>query len=75
MKLVGVVTVAALGVGAVLAGWAATSRTDTPAAGPGPAAPAAGKIPPVRMTAVGQDVRYLDEKGKIRRLGVEDFPR
>ncbi|HEX8510007.1 MAG TPA: hypothetical protein VF635_11020 [Propionibacteriaceae bacterium] len=84
MKLVGAVAVAAIVVAAVVTTYARSSgvTVERPEAAPAaptqsPRPPQTGKldVDPGSVGPAGLNVRYLDEDGEIKDLGVQDFPR
>ena len=85
MKLVGLVAVAALVVGVLVAGWARPGGSEgakpaAPQDAPAVSPPAGARRPVPRPEAdlsgsSGLNIRYLDKNGRTKKLNVEDFPR
>lgn len=84
MKLVGAVAVAALVVAAVVSTYARSAGAVPQPPDAAPPAPTqserpgrAGKLDldPGSVGPAGLNVRYLDEDGEIKDIGVKDFPR
>ena len=84
MKLAGAVAVAALVVAAVVTTYARSSGAAPERPNAAPAAPTQSPSPgqsgklDVDLGSVGPaglNVRYLDDDGEIKDLGVKDFPR